>query len=53
MMDPVTPDQIATAAESLRTVLAEIDAGALEATPAQRAHIAGSLSALEELATDA
>ena len=51
-MDRVTPDQIATAAESLRAVLAEIDAGTLEATPEQRAHIAGSLSALGELATN-
>jgi hypothetical protein len=36
--------------EALANVLAEIDAGRLTATPAERAYIAGALESLQRLA---
>lgn len=42
----MTQDEIGRAAEGLADTMASIDAGTLEATPAQRAYLAGALHAL-------
>lgn len=39
-------------AVNLREVLAQVDAGEVEATARQRAYLAGAVDALEELLTD-
>ena len=45
--------EIAHAAAGLTETLASIDAGTLEATPAQRAYLAGALHALRAVLGDA
>jgi len=42
---------IGEAAASVRRVLAAVDAGEVEATPAQRAYLAGALDVLEQMPT--
>ncbi len=37
------------AAASVRRVLAAVDAGSVEATPAERAYLAGALEVLEQM----
>ena len=46
-------DDARRARESLAAVLDSIDAGEVDATKAQRAHIAGAAAALDELAPEA
>ena len=48
----MTPDQLAGAAERLREVLAEIDAGVIPATSAERAYVESSLNTIQRV-TDA
>lgn len=49
--DPLVPnaEDIAQTVEQLRAILAAVDAGALVATEAERAHLAGSLVALQRV----
>lgn len=42
----MTPDEIRRAADGLAETLASVDAGTLDATPVQRAYMAGALHAL-------
>lgn len=44
--DPVDPAGVAA---GLRAVLAAVDAGDVEAEPAERAYLAGALNALEKM----
>ena len=44
----VDPDQMKAASDSLSDALSQIDAGGIEATPGERAYIAGAAHALNE-----
>lgn len=49
MMDGMRPDDIHAAPDGLADTLASIESGALDATDAQRAYLAGALDALRGL----
>jgi ABC-type sugar transport system substrate-binding protein len=42
----MTPEELVLVADGITDTLASIDAGALDATPVQRAYLAGALHAL-------
>lgn len=44
--DDMTPEEVHRAAEGIADTLASIDAGSLDATPTERAYLAGALHAL-------
>jgi ABC-type sugar transport system substrate-binding protein len=48
----VTPDEIRRAADGLAETLAAVEAGTLDATPQQRAYMAGALHALRAVLGD-
>lgn len=49
----MNPDEIRRAADGMAETLASLDAGTLDATPAQRAYIAGALHALRAVLGEA
>jgi hypothetical protein len=52
MKDEGLKEDAAHDAANLRVVIAQIEAGELQATPAQRHYLAGALAALEEVAAE-